>query len=81
MLQLVMFAMQQLVEVDMKMSSHSFFIFKLGSLALAHNGNLVNATQLKSQLEGQGSIFQTSSDTEVLAHLIRRGGILHLKNV
>src|SRR3954467_12275445 len=50
------------------------FHFQMGSLALAHNGNLVNALQLKSQLEGQGSIFQTSSDTEVLAHLIRRGG-------
>lgn len=50
------------------------FRFQTGSLALAHNGNLVNADQLKSQLEGQGSIFQTSSDTEVLAHLIRRGG-------
>jgi amidophosphoribosyltransferase len=50
------------------------FHFQTGSLALAHNGNLVNADQLKSQLEGQGSIFQTSSDTEVLAHLIRRGG-------
>jgi amidophosphoribosyltransferase len=45
-----------------------------GSLALAHNGNLVNATALRRQLEAQGSIFQTSSDTEVLAHLIRRGG-------
>jgi amidophosphoribosyltransferase len=50
------------------------FHFQTGSLALAHNGNLVNANQLKSQLEGQGSIFQTTSDTEVLAHLIRRGG-------
>ncbi|MCQ6277018.1 amidophosphoribosyltransferase [Bacillus sp. V3B] len=50
------------------------FHFQTGSLALAHNGNLVNANQLKNQLEGQGSIFQTSSDTEVLAHLIRRGG-------
>lgn len=45
-----------------------------GSLALAHNGNIVNANQLKHQLENQGSIFQTSSDTEVLAHLIRRSG-------
>ncbi|WP_338471581.1 amidophosphoribosyltransferase [Niallia sp. XMNu-256] len=50
------------------------FHFQTGSLALAHNGSLVNATHLKSQLEGQGSIFQTSSDTEILAHLIRRGG-------
>lgn len=49
-----------------------------GSLALAHNGNLVNASALKHQLEGQGSIFQTTSDTEVLAHLIKRGGNLPL---
>ncbi|MBT2758585.1 amidophosphoribosyltransferase [Mesobacillus foraminis] len=51
-----------------------------GSLALAHNGNLVNANNLKHQLEGQGSIFQTSSDTEVLAHLIRRSGFSQLKD-
>jgi amidophosphoribosyltransferase len=50
-----------------------------GGLALAHNGNLVNANALKHQLEGQGSIFQTTSDTEVLAHLIKRGGNLPLK--
>ncbi|MBT2687764.1 amidophosphoribosyltransferase [Bacillus sp. ISL-47] len=50
-----------------------------GSLALCHNGNLVNATALKHQLEGQGSIFQTSSDTEVLAHLIKRAGFSSLK--
>lgn len=49
-----------------------------GGLALAHNGNLVNANALKHQLEGQGSIFQTTSDTEVLAHLIKRGGNLPL---
>jgi amidophosphoribosyltransferase len=51
-----------------------------GSLALCHNGNLVNATALKHQLEGQGSIFQTSSDTEVLAHLIKRAGFASLKD-
>jgi amidophosphoribosyltransferase len=51
-----------------------------GSLALAHNGNLVNATALKHQLENQGSIFQTTSDTEVLAHLIKRSGYLSLKD-
>ncbi|MGG3467704.1 amidophosphoribosyltransferase [Neobacillus pocheonensis] len=50
------------------------FHSQTGSLALAHNGNLVNANSLKYQLEAQGSIFQTSSDTEVLAHLIRRSG-------
>ncbi len=46
--------------------------FKHGSLALAHNGNLINAHLLKERLEGEGSIFQTTSDTEVIAHLIAR---------
>lgn len=51
-----------------------------GGLALAHNGNLVNADALRNQLEAQGSIFQTSSDTEVLAHLIKRGGFSRLRD-
>lgn len=55
------------------------FNSQTGSLALAHNGNLTNATALKRQLEYQGSIFQTTSDTEVLAHLIRRGGFLNVE--
>ncbi|MBM7646611.1 amidophosphoribosyltransferase [Scopulibacillus daqui] len=50
------------------------------TLSLAHNGNLVNAHALKCQLEAQGSIFQTTSDTEVLAHLIKRGGPLNFVN-
>ena len=41
-----------------------------GTIALAHNGNLVNAGEIRSRLEGQGSIFQTNSDTEVIVHLI-----------
>ncbi|MCA0970610.1 amidophosphoribosyltransferase [Halobacillus litoralis] len=48
------------------------FRSQTGSLALAHNGNLVNAQALKNQLEAQGSILQTTSDTEVVAHLIKR---------
>jgi amidophosphoribosyltransferase len=51
-----------------------------GSLALAHNGNLVNANSLKHQLEAQGSIFQTSSDSEVLAHLMKRSGFSETKD-
>lgn len=43
-----------------------------GSLSVAHNGNIVNAAELREHLERQGSIFQTNSDTEVLAHLIKR---------
>jgi amidophosphoribosyltransferase len=41
-----------------------------GAIAVAHNGNLVNALQIRSRLESQGSIFQTNSDTEVIVHLI-----------
>ncbi|HEY6768965.1 MAG TPA: amidophosphoribosyltransferase [Candidatus Sulfotelmatobacter sp.] len=41
-----------------------------GSMALAHNGNLTNAHQIRARLESQGSIFQTNSDTEVIVHLI-----------
>ncbi|MBX6394367.1 MAG: amidophosphoribosyltransferase [Alicyclobacillaceae bacterium] len=43
-----------------------------GPLALAHNGNLVNAGPLRRELEEQGSIFQSTNDTEVVAHLIAR---------
>jgi amidophosphoribosyltransferase len=41
-----------------------------GMIALAHNGNLVNAIEIRQRLEAQGSIFQTNSDTEVIVHLI-----------
>src|SRR5437868_7616414 len=41
-----------------------------GVIAVAHNGNLVNAQEIRARLESQGSIFQTSSDTEVLVHLV-----------
>ncbi|GGJ97663.1 amidophosphoribosyltransferase [Lentibacillus kapialis] len=44
-------------------------------MALAHNGNIMNAEKMRGELEGQGSILQTSSDTEVLAHLIKRRGM------
>jgi amidophosphoribosyltransferase len=56
------------------------FHSQTGSLALAHNGNLVNVNSLKHQLEAQGSIFQTSSDTEVLAHLMKRSGYTDSKD-
>ena len=46
--------------------------FREGMLALGHNGNLVNALALRNELESQGSIFQTTSDTEVILHLIAR---------
>jgi amidophosphoribosyltransferase len=43
-----------------------------GSLAVAHNGNLTNFDEMKARLEAQGSIFQSSSDTEVIVHLVAR---------
>jgi amidophosphoribosyltransferase len=45
---------------------------RCGPLAIAHNGNLVNATVIKRELVERGAIFTSSSDTEVLVHLIAR---------
>ncbi|MFU8807071.1 MAG: amidophosphoribosyltransferase, partial [Bradymonadaceae bacterium] len=47
---------------------------KFGPITLAHNGNLTNAEKLRQDLEQKGSIFGTSTDTEVIAHLIARSG-------
>src|SRR5437763_10291029 len=41
-----------------------------GALAIAHNGNLVNADELRAELEARGSIFQSTVDSEVIIHLI-----------
>jgi amidophosphoribosyltransferase len=46
--------------------------FKAGQLAAAHNGNLVNAHTLRSEMEEDGSIFTTTTDTEVIVHLVAR---------
>jgi amidophosphoribosyltransferase len=43
-----------------------------GSLALAHNGNLVNAVEIRRTLEQQGAIFRSTTDSEVIVHLIAR---------
>ncbi|HJQ97010.1 MAG TPA: class II glutamine amidotransferase, partial [Candidatus Polarisedimenticolaceae bacterium] len=43
-----------------------------GPIAVAHNGNLVDAGIVRDELEGDGAIFQTTTDTEVLLHLIAR---------
>lgn len=48
------------------------FRYRDGDLAVATNGNIVNAPEIRRELEMSGSIFQTSSDTEVIAHLIAR---------
>jgi amidophosphoribosyltransferase len=43
-----------------------------GRIAVAHNGNITNAAELRRELEHEGSIFQASSDTEVILHLVAR---------
>ncbi|WP_428261316.1 amidophosphoribosyltransferase [Haliangium sp.] len=48
------------------------FEYARGSVAIAHNGNLIDAPEIRAELESAGSIFQTSSDTEVIVHLLAR---------
>lgn len=52
------------------------FVFRTleGSTAIAHSGALVNAKTLRKELEESGSILQTTSDTEILAHLMKKNG-------
>jgi len=45
---------------------------KIGKVALAHNGNLVNALEKREEMEANGSIFATTMDSEVILHLIAR---------
>jgi amidophosphoribosyltransferase len=44
--------------------------YSRGGIAVAHNGNIVNAQLIRSELEAYGSIFQTSMDTEIIVHLL-----------
>ncbi|HPN39567.1 MAG TPA: amidophosphoribosyltransferase [Melioribacteraceae bacterium] len=46
--------------------------YRMGNLAVAHNGNLTNANKLRNELVEAGSIFQTTSDSEVILHLIAK---------
>lgn len=46
--------------------------FREGQIAAAHNGNIVNAIELRNMMEEKGSIFQTTSDSETVLHLIAR---------
>lgn len=50
------------------------FVFRhsSGDFSVAHNGNLINSVELKRYLEKRGSLFQSSSDSEILAHLIKK---------
>ena len=51
------------------------FHHSTGDFALALNGQIVNYNQLRQELEDKGSLFQSSSDAEILAHLIKKQGI------
>jgi len=46
--------------------------YAYGGIAMCHNGNIVNAPELRREMEKKGSIFQSTSDTEVLIHLVAR---------
>jgi len=59
-----------------------YFKSSVGPIAVAHNGNLVNAEEVRAELESQGAIFQGSSDTELLLHLIaREKGVTALERI
>jgi amidophosphoribosyltransferase len=55
------------------------FKYREGDLAIAHNGNLVNANFERKILHEQGSIFQTTTDTEIIAHLLARSAKKHFE--
>ena len=55
------------------------FRTSIGPIAIAHNGNLTNANKIRKELEEGGSIFQSTSDTEVFVHLIARSRAATLK--
>lgn len=50
-----------------------------GTIAIAHNGNLVNTRQLRDELEADGAIFQSSTDSEVVVHLLAHNSSLGLE--
>jgi amidophosphoribosyltransferase len=57
-------------EVALRNVQPLFADFEFGGLAICHNGNLTNSYQLRKQLVRRGSLFQSTSDTEVIVHLI-----------
>src|SRR5215472_14646453 len=57
-------------EVALRNVQPLFADFEFGGLAICHNGNLTNSYQVRRQLVRRGSLFQSTSDTEVIVHLI-----------
>jgi len=56
------------------------FEYAHGGIAMCHNGNIVNAPELRKELEQDGSIFQSTSDTEVLIHLVAKSKQLQMRD-
>lgn len=54
--------------------------YSRGSIAVAHNGNIVNAQIIKDELEAYGSIFQTTMDTEIIVHLLATSKAISLQD-
>ena len=67
-----MFAMRLLALRLLIIFNHFFTTLQTSNLGFVTIGNLTNAVSLKKELEDQGAIFNASSDTEILMHLIRR---------
>lgn len=59
-------------DTDLKNAQPLTVSCQKGQVALAHNGNLVNASSIRRELEGRGDIFQTTSDSEVILHFFAR---------
>ncbi len=59
-------------DTDLKNAQPLMVSCQKGQVALAHNGNLVNASTIRRELEGRGDIFQTTSDSEVILHYFAR---------
>ncbi len=52
-----------------------FFVrHRKGNIVIAHNGNFINAARLRDKMENAGSIFQTTMDSEIIVHLLAKGG-------
>jgi amidophosphoribosyltransferase len=59
-------------DTDLKNAQPLMVSCQKGQVALAHNGNLVNASAIRKELEGRGDIFQTTGDSEVILHFFAR---------
>ncbi|MCL1843422.1 MAG: amidophosphoribosyltransferase [Defluviitaleaceae bacterium] len=67
-------------KIDISGIQPLLFHFEKSSLAICHNGALVNAPSLRHKLEEYGSIFQTTCNSEILAHIIKRTRLISFKD-